>query len=453
MVPVKKNEVYKIEIGGMTHEGQGVGRIDNFTVFVDGPIKGEEVEIKIIKINKKYAIGKLLNVIKASPDRVEPVCKVFNRCGGCSLQHMSAQATLKFKTDLVTDNIRRIGKLKDVVVHDTIGMEKPFNFRNKAQYPVGKSKDGVVVGFYAKKSHDIVDSPMCMIQHSVSDKAKLIVKRFLEDERISVYDEVTGKGLVRRVVTRLGFNTGELMVVLVLNGKSLPNQGKLVNLLTEEIPEIKSIVLNVNTANTNIILGSRNIVIFGEETITDCIGKYKFKISPLSFFQVNPVQTEVLYNKVLEYADLTGEEMVFDLYCGIGTISLFLSEKAKKVYGVEVVEEAIRDAKENAKLNGVDNVEFLVGEAERIIPDMYQKGVRADVVVVDPPRKGCDEVLLDTLVNMSPERIVYVSCNPATLARDLAFLAERGFEVVEVQPVDMFPWSSHVECVVLMSRV
>ena len=452
MVPVKKNEVYKIEIGGMTHEGQGVGRIDNFTVFVDGPIKGEEVEIKIIKINKNYAVGKLMNVIKASPDRVEPVCKVFNRCGGCSLQHMSAQAALKFKTDLVTENIRRIGKLKDVVVHDTIGMEKPYNYRNKAQYPVGRLKDQLVMGFYAKKSHDIVECPQCMIQHSVSDKAKLIVKRFLEDNKISVYDEVTGKGLVRHVMTRMGFNTGELMVVLVLNGKSLPQQDKLVKQLTVEIPEIKSIVLNVNTANTNIILGPRNIVVFGEETITDYIGKFKFKISPLSFFQVNPVQTEVLYNKALEYAGLTGEETVFDLYCGIGTISLFLSEKAKKVYGVEVVEEAIRDAKENAKLNGVDNVEFLVGEAERIIPDMYQKGVRADVVVVDPPRKGCDEVLLDTLVSMSPERIVYVSCNPATLARDLAFLAERGFEVIEVQPVDMFPWSSHVECVILMQR-
>ena len=452
LVPVKKNEVYKIEIGGMTHEGQGVGRIDNFTVFVDGPIKGEEVQIKIIKVNKNYAVGKLINVIKASPDRVEPVCKVFNRCGGCSLQHMSAQAALKFKTDLVTDNIRRIGKLKDVVVHDTLGMVRPYNYRNKAQYPVGRLKDELVVGFYAKKSHAIVDSPECIIQHSVSDKAKLIVKRFLKDNKISVYDEETRKGLVRHVMTRMGFNTGELMVVLVLNGKSLPQQDKLVKSLTEEIPEIKSIVLNVNTANTNIILGSRNIVIFGQETITDYIGKFKFKISPLSFFQVNPVQTEVLYNKALEYAGLTGEETVFDLYCGIGTISLFLCEKAKKVYGVEVVEEAIRDAKENAKLNGVDNVEFLVGEAERIIPDMYQKGVRADVVVVDPPRKGCDEVLLDTLVSMSPERIVYVSCNPATLARDLAFLAERGFEVLEVQPVDMFPWSSHVEAVVRIER-
>jgi 23S rRNA (uracil1939-C5)-methyltransferase len=244
-----------------------------------------------------------------------------------------------------------------------------------------------------------------------------------------------------------------LMVVLVLNGNTLPKQDKLVKMLTEEMPQIKSIVLNINTANTNVILGPRNIVIYGEETITDYIGKFKFKISPLSFFQVNPMQTEVLYNKALEYAGLTGEETVFDLYCGIGTISLFLSEKAKKVYGVEVVEDAIRDAKENAKLNDVDNVEFIVGEAERIIPDMYSKGIKADVVVVDPPRKGCDQVLLDTLVNMSPKRIVYVSCNPATLARDLAFLSERGFEVLEVQPVDMFPWSSHVECVVLMSRV
>lgn len=422
MVPVKKNEIHKIEIGGMTHEGQGVGRISNFTVFVDGPIKGEEVEIKIIKVNKNYAVGKLLKVIKASPDRVEPACEVYNRCGGCSLQHMSTQAALRFKTELVTENIRRIGKLQDVIVHDTIGMQKPLNYRNKAQYPVGKLNDELKVGFYAKKSHDIIDSPICMIQHSVSDRAKLIVKEFLKENNISVYDETTGKGLVRHVMTRTGFNTGEIMIVLVLNGKSLPEQDKLVKLLTGELPEIKSIILNINTMNTNIILGTRNIVIFGEETITDYIGKFKFKISPLSFFQVNPVQTEVLYNKALEYAGLTGQETVFDLYCGIGTISLFLSEKTKKVYGVEVVEEAVRDAKVNAGVNGVENVEFFVGEAERVIPEMYSKGIKADVVVVDPPRKGCDQVLLETLVSMEPRRIVYVSCNPATLARDLGFL-------------------------------
>nr|WP_010250623.1 23S rRNA (uracil(1939)-C(5))-methyltransferase RlmD [Acetivibrio cellulolyticus] len=452
LVPVKKNEIHKIEIGGMTHEGQGVGRISNFTVFVDGPIKGEEVEIKIIKVNKNYAVGKLLKVIKASPDRVEPACEVYNRCGGCSLQHMSTQAALRFKTELVTENIRRIGKLQDVIVHDTIGMQKPLNYRNKAQYPVGKLNDELKVGFYAKKSHDIIDSPICMIQHSVSDRAKLIVKEFLKENNISVYDETTGKGLVRHVMTRTGFNTGEIMIVLVLNGKSLPEQDKLVKLLTGELPEIKSIILNINTMNTNIILGTRNIVIFGEETITDYIGKFKFKISPLSFFQVNPVQTEVLYNKALEYAGLTGQETVFDLYCGIGTISLFLSEKTKKVYGVEVVEEAVRDAKVNAGVNGVENVEFFVGEAERVIPEMYSKGIKADVVVVDPPRKGCDQVLLETLVSMEPRRIVYVSCNPATLARDLGFLTERGFKVLEVQPVDMFPWTAHVETVVLLSQ-
>ncbi len=452
LVPVKKNEIYKLEIGGMTHEGQGVGRIDNFTVFVDGALKGEEVEIKVIKVNKSYAVGKLLKVIKVSPDRIEPPCGVYNRCGGCSLQHMSEKAALRFKTELVIESINRIGKLQDVKVNNTIGMQKPLNYRNKAQYPVGRHNDELKVGFYAKKSHDIVDSPLCMIQHSISDKAKLIVKDFLRKNNISVYDETTGKGLVRHVMTRTGFNTGEVMVVLVLNGKSLPGQDKLVKLLTEEIPEIKSIVLNVNTANTNVILGSKNIVIYGEETIMDFIGKFMFRISPLSFFQVNPIQTEVLYNKALEYAGLTGQETVFDLYCGIGTISLFLSERAKKVYGVEVVEEAVKDAIVNAKLNGVDNVEFMVGEAERIIPDMYQRGIKADVVVVDPPRKGCDEVLLETLVSMEPQRIVYVSCNPATLARDLGFLAERGFKVLEVQPVDMFPWTAHVEVIVGIQR-
>jgi 23S rRNA (uracil1939-C5)-methyltransferase len=450
---VKKNEVYTIDITGMTHEGQGVGRIDNFTVFVDGPIEGEKVEIKIIKVKTSYAIGKLLKVLEPSADRTEPFCPSYKRCGGCSLQHMNYEAGLKFKTGIVRENIRRIGGLEGVVVHDAIGMEQPLNYRNKAQYPVGRYKDGVRAGFYAKKSHEIIDCSTCGIQHSVSDRVRDIVKEFIEENGISTYDEITGEGLVRHIMTRVGFKTGEVMVVLVINGRNIPGQKKLSEKLVKEIPEIKSIVLNVNAKKTNVILGDENIVVYGRDTITDYIGDFKFNISPLSFFQVNPIQTEVLYTKALEYAQLTGEETVFDLYCGIGTISLFLSQKAKKVYGVEVVEAAINDAKENARVNGVENAEFIVGEAEKVIPEMYDRGIRADVVVVDPPRKGCDEAVLKTLVDMKPERIVYVSCNPATLARDLKYLAEGGFEVREVQPVDMFPWTYHVECVVLMSRV
>ena len=320
-------------------------------------------------------------------------------------------------------------------------MEEPFRYRNKAQYPVGMKEGEVQIGFYAKRSHDIIEGQACGIQHKLADKVKTIVKKYIIENNVSVYDETTGKGLVRHVMTRVGFKTGEVMVVLVLNGENLPKKDVLIDALISEVPEIKSIVVNVNREKTNVILGNKNIVIYGKGSITDYIGKYKFNISPNSFFQVNPVQTEVLYNKVLEYAGLTQNEVVFDLYCGIGTISLFLSRKAKKVYGIEVVEEAIEDAKENARINGIGNVEFILGEVEKVLPGM---GIKADVVVVDPPRKGCDENLLETLVKMKPSRIVYVSCNPSTLARDLRYLSEGGFKVEKVQPVDMFPWTLHV---------
>ena len=366
---------------------------------------------------------------------------------------MNYAAQLEFKTELVKDNLKRIGKLENVTVHDAIGMNNPLKYRNKAQYPVGMIKDELAIGFYAKRSHDIIRNDECGIQDENSDRVKSVVQEFILRYGISAYDEVNRTGLVRHVVTRTGFKTGEVMAVIVINGEDLPHQRELVDMLVEKVPGIKSVFLNENTQNTNVILGSRNIKIFGQDTITDYIGKYKFNISPLSFYQVNPFQTEVLYNKALEYAGLTGEETVFDLYCGIGTISLFLSEKAKKVYGVEVVEDAIMDARKNAELNGVENVEFIAGESEKVVPELYRQGVRADVVVVDPPRKGCDKTLLETLVGMQPERIVYVSCNPSTLARDLNYLDECGYRTVEVQPVDMFPFTPHVECVVLMSRL
>ncbi|MCX8132035.1 MAG: 23S rRNA (uracil(1939)-C(5))-methyltransferase RlmD [Clostridia bacterium] len=457
MVNIKKNENYTIDITGMTHEGQGVGRIENFTVFTERAIVGETVEIKIIKINKSYAVGKLIKVIKPSSNRTEPFCHAFKRCGGCNLQHMSYKAQLDFKTNTVKDSLKRIGKIEDAVIHDTIGMsaesgQEGKNYRNKAQYPVGNAKDGLAVGFYAPRSHDIVDNPTCGIQNEISDRVRNIVKEFIADNGISVYDEASNRGLVRHVMTRVGFKTGEVMVVIVINGSDFPKKKAFIEALTSRINAIKSIFLNVNTQKTNVILGDENIKLYGEDTITDYIGRFRFKISPLSFFQINAVQTEVLYEKALKYADLQGSEVVFDLYCGIGTISLFLSQKAKRVYGVEVVEEAIRDAEKNAELNSVDNVEFIAGEAEKVIPELYKQGVKADVVVVDPPRKGCDEVLLDTLVKMQPERIVYVSCNPSTLARDLKYLSENGFRTVEVQPVDMFPHTTHVECVVRLDR-
>lgn len=449
---IKKNSIYKLEITGMTHEGQGVGRIDGFTVFVDDAILGEIVEITIIKINKSFAIGKLLSISSSSPKRITPFCPVFEKCGGCSLQHMDYQAQLEFKTNLVKENIKRIGKLENIKVHDTIGMDTPFNYRNKAQYPVGIEKGKPVTGFYSKRSHRIIGTDYCGIQDKLSNKIMTIVNEFIISTDLSVYDEITNKGLVRHIITRVGFRTDEVMVIIVVNGKKLPNETILIEKLTTQVPEIKSIFLNINTQNTNIIFGNENVKIFGNNTIIDKIGKFLFNISPLSFFQINSIQTDVLYEKAIEYAGLSGTETVFDLYCGIGTISLFLSQKAKKVYGVEIIEDAIIDARKNAEINNITNTEFIAGEAEKVIPELYKNGIKADVVVVDPPRKGCDQALLDTLIQMQPERIVYVSCNPSTLARDLNFLSENGYMAIEVQPVDMFPHTAHVEAIILMTR-
>lgn len=447
-----QNKTFKIDITGLTHEGQGVGKIEGFVVFVDGVLPGENVDIKIVKQTKSYAVGRLVNINNSSADRVKPFCPVYDKCGGCAVQHMSYQAQLDFKKDTVLQNIRRIGGLQNIKVNNTIGMENPFKYRNKVQYPVGSDKGDIRIGFYETRSHNIIDSNLCDIQPDESNNIRDVVRGFCKDAGIAIYDEKTGKGLLRHVMVRKGFKTGEIMVVLVVNGNKLAKSDELVNKLLEYFPDIKSIILNVNTRNTNIILGDKNICIYGQKYITDYIGSFKFEISPLSFFQVNPIQTEVLYEKALEYAGLSGNETVFDLYCGIGTISLFLSQKAKHVVGVEVVADAICDAKRNAEINGVSNVEFLVGEAEKVIPELYAQGVKADVVVVDPPRKGCDQLLLNTLVEMRPQRIAYVSCNPSTLARDLKYLTEHGFEAKDVQPVDMFPWTGHVESVALIER-
>ena len=458
MAVIEKNKNYIIDITGMTHEAQGVGRAEGLAVFVDGALEGEQVEVKVIKLNKSYAVGKLITILKLSPNRTEPFCGEYKRCGGCNLQHMDYQAQLAFKTGLVRDALERVGGLKDVNVHDTIGMKRPYKYRNKAQYPVSVIDGRAITGFYAARSHEVIQSEECAISHNESDNIRRIVSDFLIENKITVYNEKTGKGLVRHILTRIGYHTGEIMVVLVINGNKMPASEELVRRLIDgdnggmSTSAVKSIYLNVNTQKSNVILGARNILLYGSETIADTIGRYKFMISPHSFFQVNPVQTEVLYAKALEYAGLTGKETVFDLYCGIGTISLFLSERATKVYGVEVVEAAIEDARRNAQLNGVINTEFIAGEAERIVPEMYDNGIRADVVVLDPPRKGCEESLLQLLVEMQPDRIVYVSCNPSTLARDLKYLDGHGYKVEEVQPVDMFPWSGHVETCVLLSH-
>jgi len=450
-IPVEKNRDYTVDITGLTSEGSGVAKIEGFTVFVEGALPEEQAEIRIVKVLKSYAFGKLLRTLKPSPGRVEPSCGVVKRCGGCQLQHMSYEAQLQYKTHQVKDAIERIGGLKDVTIHDAIGMKDPWRYRNKAQFPVGMDGD-VMIGFYANRSHEIIDTPLCAIQDTVNDNVIQTVREFIKKYDISVYVESTGKGLIRHIMTRKGFRTGEVMVCIVINGDSIPKDKALVEMLKGSVDNLKSVVLNVNKKQTNVILGDRNIVIYGEEAIYDYIGEFKFRISPLSFFQVNPIQTEVLYNKALEYADLKGDEVVFDAYCGIGTISLFLSKKAKKVYGVEIVPQAIENAIENARLNGISNAEFIVGESETVIPEMYKKGIKADVIVVDPPRKGCDEKLLEVIAQMGQEKVVYVSCNPATLARDLKYLTERGYRVMEVQPVDMFPQTVHTESVVRIER-
>lgn len=366
--------------------------------------------------------------------------------------HLSYDAQLKFKRQRVIDSLERIGNIKDPIVHDTLGMENPYRYRNKAQFPIGMKDGKVITGFYAPRSHEVIDTPSCLIQDEVSDKVMNIIKTWANKNGVSVYDEKTGKGILRHVMIRKAFKTNEVMVVLVTNGYDIPYIDELVNILKNDIQNLNSIVQNINREKTNVVLGDKNKTIYGNDTITDYIGDLKFNISPLSFFQVNPVQTEVLYNKALEYANLTGDETVIDAYCGTGTISLFLAQKAKKVYGIEIVEQAVKDAKKNAQENGISNVEFIAGKSEEVIPDLYNKGISADVIVVDPPRKGCDEELLRTIAAMKPKRVVYVSCDPGTLARDLRYLRENGFDVEEVQPVDMFAMTGHVETVVLIEK-
>ena len=457
-VTLVKNEDYQVLIEDMGNDGEGIGHVQGMTVFVKDAVVGDLAEVKIVKVKKNIAYGRLMKLITPSPYRVEPVCDKAKRCGGCTMQQVSYEQQLEYKWNKVKNCLQRIGKMENVeaiMEKPAYGMNNPFHYRNKAQFPVGRDKNGnVVIGFYAGRSHDIIDTESCAIGAPVNDQIVAIVRSFIEDNHISTYDEETGRGLVRHILIRVGFTTKEIMVCLVTNGNKLPHSEILIDELVK-IDGMTSICLNVNMENTNRILGDKCITLWGQSYITDYIGDIKYQISPLSFYQVNPVQTNVLYNKALEYADLSGDETVWDMYCEIGTISLFLAQKAKKVYGVEIVPQAIDDARHNAEINGITNAEFFVGKAEEVVPDIYKKGgdgSHADVVVVDPPRKGCDQVLLDTLVHMAPERIVYVSCDPATLARDVKILQEKGYEAKKVAVVDQFCHSGHVETVVLLSH-
>jgi 23S rRNA (uracil1939-C5)-methyltransferase len=447
MIPVEKNQEVVLDISGLTHEGDGVGQTEGFTLFVPHALPGEKIRAKVLKTKKNYGYAKMLEILEKSPHRIEPLCSIYYQCGGCTMQHMNYEEQLRQKQNLVVENLRRIGKIENTIVHPIIGMNEPWHYRNKAQVPIGEIEGRLISGFYAHRTHRIIDMDTCHIQHQKIDEVVGEIKRIAISLGLKAYNELTGEGLLRHVVVKVGFKTKEVMAVLVVNGDSIPNVDELVKQLTKNIQGLKSIVMNVNKKQTNVIFGNHTEIIWGEPYIYDYIGEVKFAISARSFYQVNPVQTEILYSKALEYANLTGAETVIDAYCGIGTISLFLAKKARKVYGVEIVPDAISDAKRNARLNGSDNVEFAVGEAETVIPWWYSTGVRADVVVVDPPRKGCDEKLLDTLIRMKPQRIVYVSCNPSTLARDLRILEDGGYVTKEVQPVDMFPHTMHVESV------
>lgn len=448
---LSKDKMYVVDIVDIGQGGVGIGKFEGFTVFVDGGLIKDKIKVKITKSKKNYAVGQIVEILEPSPYRVERKCsKELKECGGCQIQELDYKEQLNLKTNEVKQVITRIGKLDDVVVNDALGMEEPFRYRNKAQFPIQKVDGVPVIGFYKKKSHDIIPTDNCIIQHDVNDKIIKIIKTYIRAYKVSIYDEKTHTGVLRHLVTKVGFTTKEVMVVLVANGRKLPYLNELASVLKENIPGFKTLVVNVNREKTNVILGNENRIIYGDGKINDNIGDLVFEISPLSFFQVNPVQTEVLYNKALEYANLGENDTVFDIYCGIGTISLFLAQKAKKVYGIEIVEEAIKDAKKNAEINKLDNVEFYVGKAEDVVPNMYKQGKRANVVVVDPPRKGCDEKVLDTIISMQPDRVVYVSCNPSTLARDLNYLDERGYKCLEIQPVDMFPHSVHIENVALI---
>lgn len=456
---VNKNDIVTITIEDIGTDGAGIGKIGGYTLFVKDAIIGDIVEVKIMKAKKNYAFAKLEKVITPSPFRIEPVCEKHKQCGGCQIQAMSYEKQLEFKQNKVKNNLVRIGKFDEEfitsVMEPIIGMEEPYHYRNKAQFPIGTNKDGqIVTGFYAGRTHDIIPNMNCHLGVTENEIILKTVISYMEENHVSAYDEKTGQGLVRHVLIRKGFYTGELMVCVIICGSVLPKEHLLINKLCT-IDNIKSISVSINKENTNVIMGKEIRLLWGENYITDYIGDICFQISPLSFYQVNPIQTQKLYGQALAYADLKGDEVVWDLYCGIGTISLFLSQKAKQVYGVEIVPEAIKDAKNNAEINGIDNVEFFVGRAEDVLFEKYRESngsMRADVIVVDPPRKGCDEMCLATMLSMQPEKIVYVSCDSATLARDLRILCDGGYEVRRVRACDMFGMTVHVETVALLGR-
>lgn len=447
---ISKNEEYEVEIIDNGYNGEGIAKIDGFTVFVPNAIKGEVVKILIVKVLSSHAFGKILEIEKKSKFRQEIDCATYKRCGGCDLRHIKYEQTLKMKQNAVQALVNKNLKNK-IEVKETLGKENPFFYRNKAQYPVGVNKDRKpIIGVFANRTHEVVPIKNCLIQNPKSEAIAKFILEFIKEKNISIYNEKTGRGFFRHIVIKVGIKTNEIMCIFVINGKKFPYEDELVEKLKQNYPEIKTIVKNINMKNTNVILGQENINLYGNGYIEDVLGEYKFKISPLSFYQVNPKQAEKLYNLGIEMAKVSKEDTVFDLYCGIGTISLFIAKYAKKVYGVEIVEQAIKDAKQNAKINNIENVQFIAGDTKIVLEDLiYKKGIIADIVIFDPPRKGLDNNSINNILKIKPKKIVYISCNPATLIRDLA-LFEKLYEVKTIIPVDMFPFTKHVECVSLL---
>jgi 23S rRNA (uracil1939-C5)-methyltransferase len=457
---IEKGQNYELTIEDMSTEGQGIGRIEGMAVFVDGAVVGDVIKTELMKIKKNYAFGRLTEIIEPSSARIEPACRYTNDCGGCSLQAMGYQDQLAWKQKMIADKLVRIGGLEAPVVHETIGMENPLRYRNKAQFPVGEA----AIGFYKAKSHHVVDCSECLIQSRAAEAVAQALRDYMRTDHISAYDEETGKGLIRHLIVKTAFGTGEVMAILVINGKGLPNGEKLAYMMDDAISEIvpdpetgveyslESVILNINKKKTSEIMGDECITLAGKATILEQVGELSFEISPKSFYQVNPVQMVKLYDKALEYAALTGTETVLDLYCGVGTIGLYCASKAQRVIGIESVKSAALDANRNAVINGIVNAEFICGKAEEELPKLLKEGITADVVILDPPRAGCDSALLDAVVEAEPKRIVYVSCDPATLSRDVKILGEKGYRFVEAQPVDMFPQTGHVEAIILMTR-
>lgn len=447
---MQKNEEFIVDIIDNGFQGEGIAKIDNFTVFIQGAIKGERVKILILKVLSSHAFGKIIEIIKKSDYRVECDCETYKRCGGCNLRHIKYDETLQIKKNMVQNLVNKNLKNK-LEVQDILGMENPYYYRNKAQYPVGKDKEGnPIIGVFANRTHEIIEIKKCLIQDEKTEEiAKYIVDYFAKNN-ISVYNEKTGKGLVRHIVTKIGKKTNEIMVIIVINGREIPNEGDFVKTIINKFPNVKTIVKNINEKNTNVILGKENVNLYENGYIEDILGDLRFKISPLSFYQVNPVQAENLYKIGVEAANITNQDIVFDLYCGIGTISLFMAKYAKKVYGVEIVADAIKDAEENARINNIENAEFIIGDVQKVLDDLINvKRIIPNIIMLDPPRKGLDKISIQNILKISPKKVIYISCNPATLIRDLKEL-EEIYEIKTIKPVDMFPFTSHVECVALL---